>query len=204
MLVWFSEHWIKIYWEFILYVSIIWFQCFIFIMYLVLSSLNVFNNGSLWALYKKNDRYLQIWCQVFSLCVGTYSYSNFYHRHRPTHWDLIEIYANIAICFPTRTNLCEAMMKMSNSQFQMSSPKRPPSLSRPHCVKQILIGLCTDLDPYLDRVFKYWMLFTERFFFCYRLYRCYIDGLVQEKRNSIANALELRLSCTNPSIYLYH
>ena len=36
-------------------------------------------------------------------------------------------------------------------------------------------------------------------------YRCfstrteaYIDGLVQERRNSIANALELRLSCTNP------
>ena len=28
----------------------------------------------------------------------------------------------------------------------------------------------------------------------------YMDGLVQEKRNSIANALELRLSCTNPSI----
>ena len=27
-----------------------------------------------------------------------------------------------------------------------------------------------------------------------------IDGLVQERRNSIANALELRLSCTNPSI----
>ena len=28
----------------------------------------------------------------------------------------------------------------------------------------------------------------------------YIDGFVQERRNSIANALELRLSCTNPSI----
>ena len=27
----------------------------------------------------------------------------------------------------------------------------------------------------------------------------YIDGLMQERRNSIANALELRLSCTNPS-----
>ena len=26
-----------------------------------------------------------------------------------------------------------------------------------------------------------------------------IDGLVQEGRNSTANALELRLSCTNPS-----
>ena len=33
----------------------------------------------------------------------------------------------------------------------------------------------------------------------------YIDGLVQERRNSIANALELRLtvSCTNPSMYIY-
>ena len=29
-----------------------------------------------------------------------------------------------------------------------------------------------------------------------------IDGLVQERHNSIANALELRLSCTNPSIWL--
>ena len=28
----------------------------------------------------------------------------------------------------------------------------------------------------------------------------YIDGLVQERRNSIALAMELRLSCTNPSI----
>ena len=25
-----------------------------------------------------------------------------------------------------------------------------------------------------------------------------VDGLVQERRNSISNALELRLSCTNP------
>ena len=30
----------------------------------------------------------------------------------------------------------------------------------------------------------------------------YVDGLVQERRNSIANALELRLSCTNPSMWL--
>ena len=29
-----------------------------------------------------------------------------------------------------------------------------------------------------------------------------INGLVQERRNSIANALELRLSCTKPSIRL--
>ena len=29
---------------------------------------------------------------------------------------------------------------------------------------------------------------------------CHIDGLVQERCNSIANAPELRLSCTNPSI----
>ena len=30
----------------------------------------------------------------------------------------------------------------------------------------------------------------------------HINGLVQERRYSIANALELRLSCTNPSIYV--
>ena len=29
----------------------------------------------------------------------------------------------------------------------------------------------------------------------------HFNGLVQERRNSIANALELRLSCANPSIY---
>ena len=29
----------------------------------------------------------------------------------------------------------------------------------------------------------------------------YIDGLIQERRNSIANTLELHLSCTNPSTY---
>ena len=32
----------------------------------------------------------------------------------------------------------------------------------------------------------------------------YLDGLVQERRNSIANAIELRLSCTNLSIWYYH
>ena len=31
----------------------------------------------------------------------------------------------------------------------------------------------------------------------------HFNGLVQEKRNSIANALELRLSCTNPSICFF-
>ena len=32
--------------------------------------------------------------------------------------------------------------------------------------------------------------------------KVYIDGLVQERRKSIVNALEFHLSCTNPSIYL--
>ena len=34
-------------------------------------------------------------------------------------------------------------------------------------------------------------------------YPWYIHGLVQEKYNPILNALELRLSCTKPSIYIY-
>ena len=29
----------------------------------------------------------------------------------------------------------------------------------------------------------------------------HLDGLVQERRNSTVNALDLHLSCTNPSIY---
>ena len=40
--------------------------------------------------------------------------------------------------------------------------------------------------------------------FIQRSWYLHIDGLVQERRNSIANALELRLSCTNPSIYNYN
>ena len=32
-------------------------------------------------------------------------------------------------------------------------------------------------------------------------YEGFIDGLVQERRNSIANALGLHLSCTKPSIF---
>ena len=34
-------------------------------------------------------------------------------------------------------------------------------------------------------------------------YILYIDGLVQDRRNSSASAMELRLSCTNPSIYVW-
>ena len=35
-------------------------------------------------------------------------------------------------------------------------------------------------------------------------FRGNIDGLVQQRCNSIALAVELRLSCTNPSIYSWH
>ena len=34
--------------------------------------------------------------------------------------------------------------------------------------------------------------------------RGYTDGLVQERRNSIALAMELPISCTNPCIPWYH
>ena len=36
---------------------------------------------------------------------------------------------------------------------------------------------------------------------CSVCYTSYIDGLVQERRNSIALAMELRLSYTNPLIH---
>ena len=38
-----------------------------------------------------------------------------------------------------------------------------------------------------------------------RLWHCRIDGLVQERRNSSVLAMELRLSCIDPSIcFSYH
>ena len=37
----------------------------------------------------------------------------------------------------------------------------------------------------------------------HKVVNCNIDGLVQERRNSIANAGELRLSCTIPSMWYY-
>ena len=40
----------------------------------------------------------------------------------------------------------------------------------------------------------------ERGVACYVCLELTIDGLVQERRNSIGNALALQLSCTNPSI----
>ena len=39
--------------------------------------------------------------------------------------------------------------------------------------------------------------FNTAYFYALWFYE--VDGLVQERRNSISNALELRLSCTNPS-----
>ena len=46
-----------------------------------------------------------------------------------------------------------------------------------------------------------YVCFLERAYFNYLECIYDIDRLVQERRNSSANALELRLFCINPSIY---
>ena len=55
----------------------------------------------------------------------------------------------------------------------------------------------TQVKNYYSHVMKYhnYTLYTHIL---------HIDGLVQERRSSIANALQLRLSCTNPSIWPVH
>ena len=60
---------------------------------------------------------------------------------------------------------------------------------------------------YLRYLLKHWLpvapghqqlnVLRRDFVFCGE----YFDGLVQERRNSIANALELHLSFTDPSMY---
>ena len=64
------------------------------------------------------------------------------------------------------------------------------------------------------RLCNFWPTFLERkTIMCYEYhkhefikiatYTEHIDGLEQERHNSIANALELRLSCINPSTYKF-
>ena len=45
----------------------------------------------------------------------------------------------------------------------------------------------------------HWWILPQRASYTPSISIHHINGLVQERRNSIANAMELRLSCTNPS-----
>ena len=62
--------------------------------------------------------------------------------------------------------------------------------------------LCRHPGSYVFHLwFLYWnLILIEKSSCC----NPHIDGLVQERRNSIANALELHLSCTKPSIFKLH
>ena len=58
--------------------------------------------------------------------------------------------------------------------------------------------------PWLISIFDWLDVRLLRQYHVVHWYRTgYLDGLVQERRNSIAKALELRLSCTNPSIWCH-
>ena len=67
-----------------------------------------------------------------------------------------------------------------------------PRLTMGHIAQQPLLGLLsryhsTSVYPLKIRSWNLWMVDLQ------------IDGLIQGRRNSVANALDLRLSCTNPS-----
>ena len=52
IIIWFSEHWFKIFWKLILCVSLQYnYNAFVFMILSILSRLSVFNNGTVWALY---------------------------------------------------------------------------------------------------------------------------------------------------------
>ena len=73
----------------------------------------------------------------------------------------------------------------------------------------ILMGWCKkDVTPLLTHWNYVFLALTHQYYNHWYLEHFHlncplvnIDGLVQERRNSIANALELRLSCTNLSIW---
>ena len=67
----------------------------------------------------------------------------------------------------------------------------------------ILIGWCKKhVNPLLTHWSYVFLALTHWWGHLLQLPYQHINGLVQERRNSIANTLELRLSCTNPSISL--
>ena len=64
-------------------------------------------------------------------------------------------------------------------------------------IKKCKIGWWVDEDAYCCRLWLLWMMNHNND--GVTMTQLQIDGLVQERCNSIANALELCLSCTNPS-----
>ena len=56
---------------------------------------------------------------------------------------------------------------------------------------KIINGIAMNCNILISNIF----IFSEA-----NVFRIHVDELVQERRNSTANALELRLSCTNPLI----
>ena len=69
-------------------------------------------------------------------------------------------------------------------------------------VKYILLGIIWSILSFVLTIYR---VYYQLGHFSSGIWE-YFDGLEHERRNSIANALELRLSCTNPSIYTssYH
>ena len=66
-----------------------------------------------------------------------------------------------------------------------------------HCQNCKFWQVITEDTPYLALTGKLYIMGPS----FWVLWEKDIDGLMQERRNSIANALELRLSCTNPSLW---
>ena len=65
------------------------------------------------------------------------------------------------------------------------------------------LSVCLPASVSICRWHGFWSI-TSDFSLCWNLsFNFPIDGLVQERCNSIASAMELHLSCTNPSIWIF-
>ena len=104
--------------------------------------------------------------------------------------------------------LCHHMASLSLNQFMFLNAFLTPKLTKlgthvfkKTCSKSIQKASIRLL--YLKCMFQWQWISMTSFISMSRNdfpLQNYIDGLVQERRNSIAWAMELRLSCTNPSI----
>ena len=148
--------------------------------------------------------YLTHWGWVMHICVGKLTIIGSDNSLSPgRHQAIIRTNAGILFIGTLGTNFSEILIEIHTFSFRKMHLKMSSGRWRPFC-------LCLNmLNELVEKRHKPSVLCL----FCTCPFKCRVcpkncahdfDGLVQERRNSSVLAMELRLSCTNPSICPLH
>ena len=145
------------------------------------------------------------WGRVTHICVGKLTIIGSNNGLSPGRRQAI-IWTNAGILFiePLGTNFSEILIVIQIFSFKKMRLKMSSANWRPFCPGLNVLSSPRTADIFSLVRFPH-KIFTrdQKIIIHGKPYVIlYINGLVQERRNSIANALELSLSCTSPSIYM--